>query len=65
MSRQAVHLGAALRAQSPNRERYIAQSAGVRFGLLPERLIDLDTLARELRATYPEPRHELQTRAAT
>lgn len=38
-----------------NHEQYTAQSAGVQFGVLPERLTDIPALAAEIRAGQSKP----------
>lgn len=48
--------GEAHRALHENRAWYIAQSREVRFGLLPERQIDVSAFAALVRRTYPETR---------
>lgn len=57
-TRFACSWGAFHRALSDNRERYIEQSRGVMFGLLPERLTDLHALARDVRRAFAEGRRQ-------
>jgi hypothetical protein len=45
--------GARLRAHGVNADTYRAQSAGVAFGLLPERQVDIESLARATRSGWP------------